>query len=197
MSQPVNVVAIDGELDKKLSVRDERKRRLLEFVSLYKGKAKGDAIQAAQMMTDEYGTPINWKTKVSLEWAADHYFKKAVSEGLIIKDPEFYLHHDVIPKGKLLDMLSRQAMGDAPTKRREVYRRNSDGDMELSEVHEEKDKMEAQEKLAKILGLYKEQEKAPTVNIALVLGKLTGEDKKLAEDLIIDTHAELLSEGQP
>ena len=181
------------------SVEDYRKARLKRYALAYRGPAKGDKIKAAELAGDEWGRPYKYKTKAQGEYMGEMLFNKCLAEGLLHESPDFYAHEDHIPKGKILELLSKQALGELPTYIKRTLRKDEDGRMVMVQEDQVFDQAGSQEKLAKMLGMFGEVQKAPQVNIGIVMEKLGGKEKEAAENLIIEAHTRLLespSEGE-
>ncbi|MGH7274658.1 MAG: hypothetical protein ACREIQ_09405, partial [Nitrospiria bacterium] len=78
----------------------------------------------------------------------------------------------------------------------EVLRRDPDtGKMEVVEVRSNYDEQKAQDLLAKILGMYDEAPKPPTINVGVVIDSLKGWEKVKAEELLVEAHMKMLEAG--
>jgi len=174
---------------------DYQEARLLRFVEAFHGKAEGDRIKALELTGDEYGSPLalkRYSTKYK-EYISDRLYQKAVYRGLINPTKMEVVVEEVLSKERLLDLLSRQATGEKPTRRTEVLRKNPEtGLLEAVEVRTEHDEIGSQENLAKILGLFKEIPKAPTTKVEEILAKMTGMDREEGEDLLLEASLHLL-----
>lgn len=181
-------------------ILDWKEARLLRFVQKFKSNG-GNKEKALEDAGDEWGAPLLIKKKALREYLANNLFDKAVQRGLIRPDKAYVEDSETIPKEKLLSLLTQQALGEKPSYRQEVLRRNSEtGLMEVIEVRSNYDEQKAQDLLAKILGLYEEAPKPPTINVGVVIDGLKGWDRIKAEELLVETHLKLLeapSEGAP
>jgi hypothetical protein len=175
------------------TVKDWRLARLERFAKAFKGPAGGNKEEALRLAGDEWGNPVVIAKKNLRQYQAENLYRKAVQKGLIVPDKK-YIKEERVPKDQLLSLLAKQALGEKPTKRYEVLRRNDDnGAMEVIEIRQEFDEQDAQDKLARILGLYKEppREEKP-LDIAAVLATLKGGEKRFAEEALVEAQMKLL-----
>jgi len=178
-------------------ILDWKEARLLRFVQKLKSNG-GNREKALEDAGDEWGSPLKIKKKVLREYLANNLYDKAIQRGLIRPDQAYVADAETIPKEKLLGLLTQQALGEKPSYRQEVLRRNADtGLMEVVEVRSNYDEQKAQDLLAKILGLYEEAPKVPNINIGVVIDGMKGWEKTKAEELLVEAHLKMLEAGGP
>ena len=169
---------------KKNALAQAAEARLQRFVVAYvaTGGNKTEAARQAGVMSHSPRTCAS---------AGASLYRKAIERGLLA-DKFTEANPEPLNKEDILKLLKDQALGKKPSKRTVVMRRDANGYMREAEVKNEFDEQVAQEKIAKILGLYDDAPKAPTVNILQVLGKLPEEQRAIAEAEIMEAHGKML-----
>lgn len=166
----------------------EHEAKLQRFVEAYRknGGHRGNAAIAA-------GAKV---TNTASSYAVGmRLYKKAVERGLL-SESAAEADRD-LDKMDLVKLLSLQASGKRPSKRQEVERWDPKaGRMKIVERRTEWDEGGSQEKLAKVLGVYTDGPKAPTVNILQVLGEMPAEERAKAEAQLIEAHSRLLEAAE-
>lgn len=160
--------------------------RLLRFVTEYVATG-GNKAEAAKRA----GSIANGAR--NLARAGSALYKKAITRGLLRTD--YVEPEEELNKEGIIALLGDQATGKRPSRRYEVRKRNKDGVMVTHEIRNEYDELGAQDKLAKVMGLYEEVQTAPPVNILQIIGSLGEAEKKTAESYLIEAHSKLL-EGE-
>ena len=192
MSEAVEEITREVPPEQAPKILEWKEQRLLRFVKEFKrnGGNKEDALEKAG---DEWGAPLKIKKKWMREWLGKQLFDKAISRGLIRPDKAYLEDVETIPKEQLLSLLTQQARGEKASYRQEVLRRDPDtGKMVVVEVRSNYDEQKAQDLLAKILGLYEEAPKPPTINVGVVIDSLKGWEKAKAEELLVEAHMKML-----
>jgi hypothetical protein len=181
----------------KLVHKDAKKARLQRFAR-YCNKEGTNRVEALEKAGDLDGSPLSFYTKKMKIYLADRLYSQAVLRGLLIPTRHQFEIEEVIPKEELLTLLTQQARGERPTFRSEVLRKNPDTNaMEVVEVRSTFDEQKAQDLLAKVHGLYDEKPQGPTLNIAVVVDSLKGEERAKAENLLMEAHLKMLEAGGP
>lgn len=174
--------------EKEVTFEDRQFQRhlakLRRFATAYETTA-GDLEESARMAGSTNKSPK------ALRHTARVLLKQCIERG-IMTDPNAIATTD-IPEDELVGLLALQARGLRPSKVTKVQKRDDNGYLHVVELREEFDEQGAQEKLAKIKGLYDDKAPPPQVNIGLILDKLTPEEKVIAEDQIIDLQDALLA----
>jgi len=186
---PLEQKATKDRGPKKNAITQASEARLQRFVVAYvaTGGNKTEAARQAGVMSNSPRTCAS---------AGATLYRKAIERGLLA-DKFTEANPEPLNKEDILKLLKDQALGKKPSKRTVVMRRDANGYMREAEVKNEFDEQVAQEKIAKILGLYDDAPKAPVINIMQILGKLPPEQRQIAEAEILDAHGKMLEIGTP